>query len=124
MALRNQNRREKEKLETSYKTQADVMLIAVAQVTADSGADIRIRIDEEGMRVVLESEKSRTPSGREIALIEDCSKKNCGYDVASFDRRIEVKSHRKSGSIMLRPRMADCAAVAGRILDLCGGGRL
>ena len=101
MALRSQNRREKEKLEASYKTHVDATLIAVAQVTADSGADIRIRIDEEGMRAVLESEKARASSSRELDLIEDCSKKNCGYDVASFDRRIEVKSHRKSGSIML-----------------------
>ena len=100
-ALRNQNRREKEKLEDSYKTYTNVTLIAVAQVTADSGADIRIRIDEEGMRAVLESEKSRASSNRELELIEDCSKKNCGYDVGSFDRKIEVKSHRKSGSIML-----------------------
>lgn len=79
----------------------NVTLIGAAQVTADDGADIRIRIDEKGMRVVLESERSRAPNKQALALIRDCSKENCGYDVVSFDRKIEVKSHKKSGSIML-----------------------
>ena len=100
-ALRNQSKKKKEALISSYNTSAEIDLIGLAQITADDGADIRLRIDEKGMKAVLESEKSRAPDDESLRHIEDCSKKNCGYDVVSFDRKIEVKSHRKSGSIMI-----------------------
>jgi len=100
-ALQNQSRRKKEELNENYETDADAVLIGIAQVTPDDGADIRIRIDEAGMREVLDAEKSRAPDDKSLLHIEDCSKKNCGYDIASFDRKIEVKSHKTSGSIML-----------------------
>ena len=100
-ALRNQLKRKKEEVNANYETRKDITLVGVAQVTADDGADVRIRIDEAGMKAVLESEKLRAPDDVARQHVEDCSKKNCGYDVASFDRKIEVKSHKKSGSIML-----------------------
>ncbi|MDE0525351.1 MAG: helicase-related protein [Thaumarchaeota archaeon] len=100
-ALRSQNKKAKGLLEASYRTRAVATLIGVAQVTADDGSDVRIRIDEAGMRAVMESERSRASDDRSRSLIVDCSKNNCGYDVESFDRKIEVKSHQKSGSIML-----------------------
>ncbi len=100
-ALKKQNERKKEDLGKKYRTSAEAVLIGAAQVTADDGADIRIRIDEAGMKAVLEHERSRAPDDESLNQIEDCSKKNCGYDVASFDRKIEVKSHKSTGSIML-----------------------
>ncbi len=101
LALQNRNKVKKKDLNENYTTETDIALIGIAQVTADDGADIRIRIDEAGMKAVLAAEKSRAPDDESLLHIEDCSKKNCGYDVASFDRKIEVKSHKKSGSIML-----------------------
>lgn len=99
-ALQTQSRQEKTRLDENYKTTVDTTLIGIAQVAADDGADIRIRIDEAGMKAVLEAERSRAPDDQSRQHIEDCSKRNCGYDIASFDRKIEVKSHRHSGSIM------------------------
>ncbi len=92
---------EYQKLDRQFNTATRIDLIGIAQVTADDGADIRIRIDEAGMKAVLESERKRAPDEHAVKQLEDCSKKNCGYDVVSFDRKIEVKSHKKSGSIML-----------------------
>jgi len=101
LALKKQSEQKKGELLEKYQTSVSPILIGIAQVTADDGADIRIRIDEAGMNQVLKSERSRAPDDKSLRLIEDCSKKNCGYDVASFDRKIEVKSHEHSGSIML-----------------------
>ena len=84
-----------------FETNMKIDLIGIAQVTPKSDADIRIRIDEAGMRAVLEFEKNRAANNTHYEQIVDCSKRNCGYDVESFDRKIEVKSHKKSGSIML-----------------------
>ena len=99
--LQGQITKEKEKIRYRYKTDTKIELIGIAQVTPDDGADIRIRIDEAGMKAVIVHENERATSLESKQHIEDCSKKNCGYDVESFDRKIEVKSHKTTGSIML-----------------------
>lgn len=50
-------------------------------------------IELEGMKLVMEYERQRKP-GRKI---RDVSGDKCGYDIKSPDRRIEVKSFRKTG---------------------------
>jgi len=92
---------ERNRIKQSYQTRTKISLIGVAQITADDGADRRIRIDEAGMKAVIDAEKARASNPESKQFVEDCSKKNCGYDIESFDRKIEVKSHEKSGSIML-----------------------
>jgi len=100
-ALRNQNRKKREELDDDYRTDAKSILIGIAQVTSDDGSDIRVRIDEAGTRAVLKAERARAPDSESLRHIEDWSKKYCGYDIQSFDRKIEIKSHEKSGSVML-----------------------
>lgn len=111
--LQTQNKQEQKKLDEIYKTAVDFTLIGIAQITADDGADIRLRIDEAGMKAVLDVERSRAPDDQSRQHVEDCSKKNCGYDIASFDRNIEVKSHKNSGSIMLTDHERDTAKRLG-----------
>ena len=92
---------DKKRIQEQFQTSVKIDLIGIAQVTSKSGADIRIRIDEAGMKAVLQYERDRATDDTLSKQVVDCSKKNCGYDVESFDRKIEVKSHKRSGSIML-----------------------
>jgi len=101
---------ERNRIKQRYLTRTEISLIGVAQITADDGADRRIRIDEAGMKAVIDAEKARAPDSKSKQFVEDCSKKNCGYDVESFDRKIEVKSHEKSGSVMLTNHEWETAA--------------
>ncbi len=100
--LRNSVSDDLAKLDETYQTRTKEELIGVAQITADNGVDLRLQVDEAGMKAVLDYERSRTLDAGSRGMIRDCSRENCGYDVATFDsRRIEVKSHRTTGNIML-----------------------
>ena len=100
-ALKNQMRHKKVELNENYVTRFSVVLIGIAQVTPDDGSDVRIKIDRAGMNAVMQYERERAPNPVAQEQISDRSTHNCGYDVESFDRKIEVKSHRTSGSIIL-----------------------
>lgn len=89
------------KIESQYTTRHILELIGVAEIVADDGSDFRIKIDDAGMRFALEHELARASNNAQLEHVQDCSKNNCGYDIKSFDRDIEVKSHAKSGSIMM-----------------------
>ena len=101
LALKNQARSKKAKLNEKYVTKASAQLIGVAQITPIDGSDVRIRVDKAGMDAVLQHEKDRASNLIAREQISDCSTANCGYDVESFDRKIEVKSHKATGSIIL-----------------------
>lgn len=99
--LKNQVRHKRTELDENYVTKFTVTLIGIAQVTPDDGSDIRVKVDRAGMNAVMKYECERAASPTAQGQISDCSTHNCGYDVESFDRKIEVKSHKTSGSIIL-----------------------
>lgn len=100
-ALKNQVRHKRTELDEKYVTRSSMVLIGIAQVTPDDGSDVRVRVDRAGMNAVMQYERERAPDHVAKKRISDCSTYNCGYDVESFDRKIEVKSHKTSGSIIL-----------------------
>ena len=92
---------ELEKRNTQFQTTADADLIGIAQIFPDDGMAENLRIDKAGMKAVLDYEWKRAKSEKERECIKDVSTSCCGYDVRSFGRKIEVKSHRSTGDIIL-----------------------
>jgi len=75
-----------------------VSRIGIATIQSESDASIRREVELAGMNAVLEFERKRAHSETELAKIIDVSERDVGYDVESFDRLIEVKSFKTSGS--------------------------
>ena len=61
----------------------------------------RRQIELAGMNAVMIHEKKRAKSEYDLVKIKDVSDHDLGYDIESFDRSIEVKSHENSGPVML-----------------------
>ena len=84
----------------SYRFYKIIELIGIAEIVADKDSDIRLKIDRAGMEKVLEYERRRAGYKEDlINKIKDVSDRLVGYDIESFDRVIEVKSFKDTGSI-------------------------
>lgn len=76
-------------------------LVGIAIIVAEEGSDIRRRIELAGMKAVMEYESKRATNDEQRAKIKDISERFKGYDIESFDRAIEVKSFKTTGSVEL-----------------------
>jgi SNF2 family DNA or RNA helicase len=100
--LRSESQSKLKELEDAYKLYKVIELIGVAEITADKGSDVRLKIERAGMDKVLEYERKRANYKEDlVSKIKDVSDRLVGYDIESFDRVIEVKSFKDTGSIEL-----------------------
>jgi hypothetical protein len=76
-------------------------LLGIATISSDIEASIRRETELAGMQAVLKHGDSRAEAEEESRKIRDVSERDVGYDVESFDRLIEVKSFKITGSVRL-----------------------
>ena len=81
----------KEKLNRRYASRLQIDMVAMATVTPESDANARTESDLAGMKIVLDMERKRART-EDRKLVKDVSLRDCGYDVETADRHIEVKS--------------------------------
>lgn len=82
----------KKELTQRFSSQLRSKLVAIATVTPESDANARTGSDRAGMKIVLEMERERADTEEAKKQVKDVSNRDCGYDVDTADRAIEVKS--------------------------------
>lgn len=82
----------KEELTRRFGSQLKIEPIAIATVTSKSDINARTSSDRAGMNIVLEREVRRASTEYAKNRVRDVSNRDCGYDVETADRFIEVKS--------------------------------
>ena len=91
-----------EQLNTEFETIGFYEPIGLALIVQQEEGDARKKVEEAGMKAVIEYEKKRAEDDKEkLNKIRDVSDSLKGYDVESFDRVIEVKSFSETGPIEL-----------------------
>lgn len=88
-------------IKKEFQSYSVVELIGIATVSSDVEASIRREIELAGMQAVLQHEIKRAKTEEDRKKITDVSERDVGYDVESFDRLIEVKSFKTTGSVRL-----------------------
>ncbi len=83
-------------IEYDFKCHAVTELIAMATVIPESNANERRRVELKGMEIVIKYEMERPNA--EQNKIRDVSERDTGFDIESFDRHIEVKSFKTTGT--------------------------
>jgi len=78
-----------------------IELIGIATISPDIEANIRREIELAGMKTVIQYESDRAQTEEDRVRVVDVSERDTGYDVESFDRLIEVKSFKTTGSVSL-----------------------
>ncbi len=99
--LREELSKKLKHLDDNYRLYKIIELVGVAEIIADEDYDARNYIERAGIKKVLEYERKRAKSKEDLEKIKDVSILNKGYDIESFDRYIEVKSFKTTGSIEL-----------------------
>jgi len=85
-------------------------LLGLALIVPDEHMRENVRIEQAGIKAVLQYEHSRATKPEQQNMIHDVSDKSCGYDIESFENRhIEVKSFTTTGSPSLTPHEWDIA---------------
>ncbi|MEM4400282.1 MAG: DUF3883 domain-containing protein [Candidatus Nitrosocaldus sp.] len=119
--LKREYEKVKKEKENEFKVYLTIELIGIAQIIADkkereeegreeekidkaysSNERIKELVELNGMKIAIEYEKSRAGNDpNKLSSIKDVSNKYAGYDIESFDRVIEVKAFKDTGSIQL-----------------------
>jgi hypothetical protein len=87
-----------ETIKHEFSSSYTIDLIGIATIQSDADASIRREVELAGMNAVLEFERKRAHTDSDLIKIIDVSERDVGYDIESFDRLIEVKSFKSSGS--------------------------
>lgn len=87
-----------EAIKHEFSSNYTIDLIGMATIQSEADASIRREVELAGMNAVIGFERKRAHLETELAKIIDVSERDVGYDVESFDRLIEVKSFKTSGS--------------------------
>ena len=85
-------------IEKEFVTKTTTELIGIAVVTPESDSNVRRMVECDGMKAVIDYEKIRADTEEKRKLVQDVSERDTGYDVESYDRRIEVKSFKTTGN--------------------------
>ena len=98
--LKNESDERLSAIKREFLSHSIVELIGIAAISSDIEASIRREIEVAGMKAVLEYEMNRAKIEDRKKII-DVSERDVGYDIESFDRLIEVKSFKTTGSVKL-----------------------
>lgn len=85
-------------------------LLGIALIVPDEHMRKNVRIEQAGIKAVLQHEHDRATKPEQQNMIHDVSDKSCGYDIESFENRhIEVKSFSATGNPSMTPHEWDVA---------------
>ena len=106
--------RRKAELDGIFKSHLLIELVGIARVLPGADANARTMSDRAGMRIVMERERMQAKTEKERNQVKDVSGRDCGYDIETAHRSIEVKSFEGHAS----PRMTSHEwATAGKFGD-------
>lgn len=98
--LRNESDERLSAIKREFLSHSTAELVGIGTISSDIEASIRREIEVAGMNAVLEYERKRA-NIEDRSKIKDVSERDCGYDIESFDRMIEVKSFKMTGFVKL-----------------------
>lgn len=101
LADRKQVNQRIDEIKQEFQARSRIELIAIASIKSEMDSSIRHEIDKAGMKAVIEYEMKRATTDEQRKLIVDVSDRDTGADINSFDRVIEVKSHKTTGPVRI-----------------------